>query len=204
MEGLQDFFRSLEGWGGYLFLFLSSMIENLFPPFPGDTFVILGAFLVGRGQLAFFPAYCSTTLGSIAGFMTLYFVGRKLGERFFEGRAWRFFSQEHFNRVLQWFGRYGYTVIALNRFLSGFRGVVSLGAGIVRMDKKIVFLLGLLSCLIWNALLMGVGVWIGENWIVIVRNYQIAVLGLLLVLFIFLWTKSMIKRRLEKQSRCVD
>lgn len=204
MEGLQDFFRSLEGWEGYLFLFLSSMGENLFPPLPGDTFVILGAFLVGRGQLAFLPAYGSTTLGSMTGFMVLYFVGRKLGKRFFEGKACRFFSQGHFDRVLQWFDRYGYVVIGLNRFLSGFRGVVSLGAGIVRMNIKNVFLLGLLSCLIWNALLMGVGVWIGENWIVIVRNYQIAVLGLLLVLFIFLWTKNMIKRRLERQSQCVN
>ncbi|MBN2030505.1 DedA family protein [bacterium] len=198
MEGLQDFFRSLEGWGAYLFLFLSSMVENLFPPFPGDTFVILGAFLVGRGQLGFFPAYVSTTLGSLAGFMTLYLVGRKLGKRFLEGRAWRFFSQEHFNRVLRWFDRYGNTVIALNRFFSGFRGVVSLGAGIVRMDMKIVLSLGFLSCLIWNSILMGVGIWIGENWIMIVRNYQLGVLCLLFLLLIFLWIKTAIKKKIEK------
>lgn len=200
MEGLNNFFHSLEGWEGYLFLFFSSMCENLFPPLPGDTFVILGAFLVGRGQLAFLPSYISTTTGSMIGFMFLYFLGRKLGGRFFKGKTWRYFSQDHFNRVLQWFDRYGYVVIGFNRFLSGFRGVVSLGAGIVRMDMKMVLILGLLSCLIWNGILMGVGIWIGENWIVIVRNYQIGIFALILFSLIFLWARILIRKK-ERRSR---
>ncbi len=196
MEGLNNFFNSLEGWGGYFFLFFSSMCENLFPPLPGDTFVMLGAILVGKGQLAFLPSYISTTVGSMIGFMTLYFLGRKLGRRFFEDKTSRFFSQDHFDRVLRWFDRYGYVVIGFNRFLSGFRGVVSLGAGIVRMNMKIVILLGLLSCLIWNGILMGVGIWIGENWIVIVRNYQIGIFALILFGFIFLYTRFIIKKKI--------
>lgn len=192
---MQDFFGSLGGWWGYVFLFFSSMAENLFPPLPGDTFVVLGAFLVGRGQLRFLPAYLATTAGSISGFMVLYFVGVRWGRGFFKKKGGQFFSEKNLFRMEQWFARYGYLVLAVNRFLSGFRGIVALGAGIVRMDVKIVLGLGLLSCLIWNGILMGVGIWLGENWAVIVRHYQLAVFVLIVLFLVFWWVKALLRRR---------
>jgi len=192
---VQDFFGSLGGWWGYVFLFFSSMAENLFPPLPGDTFVVLGAFLVGRGQLRFLPAYLATTAGSISGFMVLYFVGVRWGRGFFKKKGGQFFSEKNLFRMEQWFARYGYLVLAVNRFLSGFRGIVALGAGIVRMDVKIVLGLGLLSCLIWNGILMGVGIWLGENWAVIVRHYQLAVFVLIVLFLVFWWVKALLRRR---------
>lgn len=195
MDRLQDFFRSLEGWEGYVFLFLSSLGENLFPPMPGDTFVVLGAFLVGRGQLAFLPAYIMATAGSISGFMILYFVGLRWGREIFRKKSGRFFSEEQLERVELWFARYGYLVIGINRFMSGFRAIVSIGAGIARMDSKKVFGLCLLSCLIWNGLLMGLGVWVGENWADIVNHYQLVVFILIFIFVIFICVRSVLKKR---------
>ena len=77
IEKLEAFFASLSTPWGYVFLSLSSFIENIFPPLPGDTFVVLGAFLVGRGHMAFAPTYAATLVGSVLGFMTYYAVGRK-------------------------------------------------------------------------------------------------------------------------------
>jgi len=195
VDRLQDFFRSLEGWEGYVFLFLSSLGENLFPPMPGDTFVVLGAFLVGRGQLAFLPAYIMATAGSISGFMILYFVGLRWGREIFRKKSGRFFSEEQLERVELWFARYGYLVIGINRFMSGFRAIVSIGAGIARMDSKKVFGLCLLSCLIWNGLLMGLGVWVGENWADIVNHYQLVVFILIFIFVIFICVRSVLKKR---------
>lgn len=195
MDRLQDFFRSLEGWGGYVFLFLSSLGENLFPPLPGDTFVVLGAFLVGRGQLSFLPAYIMATAGSISGFMILYFVGLRWGREIFRKKRGRFFSEEQLGRLELWFARYGYLIIGINRFMSGFRAIVSIGAGIAKMDSKKVFGLCLLSCLIWNGLLMGLGVWVGENWVVIVNHYQLVVFILIFILIIYIWVRSVLKKR---------
>ncbi len=196
MDGLQEFFRSLEGGAGYVFLFFSSLGENLFPPMPGDTFVVLGAFLVGRGHLDFVPAYLSASAGSLLGFMMLYFVGLRWGRKIFQGRTGRFFSQDRLVEVEFWFDRYGYVVIAVNRLLSGFRALVSLGAGIARMDAKRVFGLCLVSVLIWNGILMGVGVYVGENWAVIVRHYQwivfVLIAGIILV--------SLIRARMRKRE----
>ena len=72
---------------------------------------------------------------------------------------------------------------------------MSLGAGIAKMNPKWVFGLALLSCVIWNAILMGLGVWVGENWAVIVRHYQWAVSILIVFFILFFWVKALLKRR---------
>ncbi len=78
----------------YLFLFLSAIIENLFPPIPGDTITVFGAFLVGVGRLNYFGVYLSTTLGSVIGFMTLFLIGKYLGRKFFHEKNYKHFSIE--------------------------------------------------------------------------------------------------------------
>jgi membrane protein DedA with SNARE-associated domain len=195
MEGLERLFQSLSGPASYGFLFLSSYVENLFPPAPGDTFTVIGAVLAGRGQLSFLPAYLSTLLGSVAGFMTCYAIGRRWGREWFHGRRSRIFSGEHLERVERWFGRYGLWVLVFNRFLSGFRSVVSFAAGMARMDAWKVFLLALVSCAAWNGLLMRLGLWAGGHWAGIVRNYERVMLGVIAGVLLFWWARSVIRKR---------
>ena len=47
---------------------------------------------------------------------------------------------------------------------------------------------------VWNGILMGVGVWVGENWAVIVRHYQWIVFILILLFVIFLWVRAMLRK----------
>ena len=195
MDGLRVFFQSLDSWWGYLFLCVSAMAENLFPPLPGDSFVILSAFLVGRGHLQFLPAYTASTVGSITGFMLLFFAGKYWGRRLFQRGKGRFFSFNHLEKVEGWFERFGFLVIVFNRFLSGFRSIVSFAAGMAGMNTRKVFLLALLSCLIWNGVLMGVGVTVGENWVVIVSHYKRVVLALIVILLSFIWIKTYLQKR---------
>jgi membrane protein DedA with SNARE-associated domain len=61
----------------YFLLALSAYVENLVPPIPGDTITAFGAFLVGTGRLDFFGVFLSTTLGSLLGFLTLFWLVRK-------------------------------------------------------------------------------------------------------------------------------
>jgi len=180
---------------GYGFLFISSYAENLFPPAPGDTFTVIGAFLVGRGRMSLVPAYLSTLLGSVSGFMTCYAIGRRWGREWFKGKPGRLFSRRHLEQVERWFGRYGNWVLVFNRFLSGFRAVVSFAAGMAVMDARKVFLLALISCSVWNGLLMGMGLWAGGHWAVIVQNYERVMLGAIAGLLLFWWIRSVIRKR---------
>ena len=45
----------------YLFLFAIAFIEYVFPPIPGDTVMVFGAYLVGTGKLDLLIVYIITT-----------------------------------------------------------------------------------------------------------------------------------------------
>ncbi len=179
----------------YAFLFASAFVENVFPPIPGDTVTIFGAYLVGRGVLNFWGVYIATTLGSITGFMTIYGIAFYLEWKVLEKYQAKWMAKNHIQRVEAWFQRFGYWVVLANRFLSGARSVISLAAGLTRMRPVPVFLLALVSCAIWNGLLIYLGASLGKNWqevVQFVKTYNTYVLTLLVFLgiayFLFRWS----------------
>jgi len=166
----------------YGFLFLSAVIENLFPPIPGDTITAFGAFLVGIGRLDFIFVYLSTTAGSVAGFMMLFLLGRKLSREFFISKNYSFFSAESITTAENWFRQYGLFVVIANRFLPGIRSVISIVAGISTLDVRKVFLLSLVSASVWNIIWIYAGYVLGNNWDLVkekighlMRSYNIVV-----------------------------
>ena len=148
----------------YIFLFLSSIIENLFPPIPGDTITVFGAFLVGTGRLDYVLVFLVTTAGSVAGFMILAILGRLISREFFIKRNYKFFSAASIVSAEAWFERYGFWVILINRFLPGIRSVVSIVSGITKLKLFHVFFLSLASAAVWNLIWIQVGFVLGNNW----------------------------------------
>lgn len=166
----------------YGILFLSAVVENLFPPIPGDTITAFGAFLVGAGILDYGYVYLATTMGSVIGFMALYFVGRALKREFFIRKNYKAFSAESIVKAETWFSRWGYYIVLANRFMPGIRSVISIVSGISRLNYIYVTLLALVSASIWNLIWIHTGYVIGGNWEYfkdrmadILRNYNIAV-----------------------------
>ena len=165
----------------YFFLFLSAVVENLFPPIPGDTITALGAFLVGTGRLNYILVYISTTLGSVAGFMTLFFIGRFLQREFFLKKNYKFFSADSIVAAENWFSKFGYYIVVGNRFMPGVRSVISIVSGILKLSILKVFILSLVSAAVWNLIWIQAGFMLGNNWEVvknrfgeIIKNYNIA------------------------------
>ncbi|MBN2366169.1 MAG: DedA family protein [Calditrichaeota bacterium] len=148
----------------YMVLFISAFIENIFPPIPGDTVTLIGAFLTGKGILNFWGVYISTTLGSVTGFMGLYAVAYWLEESWIEKHRPRWLKATKIDKVEVWFNKYGYWVILMNRFLSGVRSVISLVAGLSKLRTFRVFLLSLFSCALWNGIIIYMGAALGRNW----------------------------------------
>lgn len=118
----------------YVILFFTTLAENLFPPFPGDTITLISAYLVGIGVLDIWWTYGITTAGSLAGFLILYILGALVGRRYFSRKNFRYFSRQSIQRVEELFERRGVIIIALNRFLSGIRALISLVAGIAEYN----------------------------------------------------------------------
>ncbi len=144
----------------YGILLLSAFLENIVPPIPGDTVVVFSAYLVGRGLLDIWPVFFATCVGGMAGFLAMYYLGYSRGHAFFAGRR----GTAKLAQAEQWLSRYGVVLILGNRFLSGIRSVIAIGAGLGRMPWPIVALCGAISMAAWNGLLLYVGILVGENW----------------------------------------
>ena len=179
----------------YVLLFINAFVEYIFPPIPGDTIMVFGAYLVGTEKLNFVPVYCVSTAGSLSGFMALFLFGKYLGREFFLRRDYRFFSREMIFRVEQWFHRYGVGLIAANRFFSGVRSAIALFSGISQMQIMVTTLAALISSLIWNALLISGGYFLGKNWqlvLTILKRYNQAVIIIIILTLVcyYVWKKK--------------
>jgi membrane protein DedA with SNARE-associated domain len=77
--------------------------------------------------------------------------------------------------------------LAVNRFLPALRAFFFVGAGLSRMSLGAVILYGGISALLWNAMLMGVGYAVGNNWEALsdlAERYTVATLTLIVVVVV--------------------
>ncbi len=209
LDRLLSLFDALPNAVLYCLLGVSAFVENIFPPIPGDTITAFGAFLVGTGRLGFLGVYIATTLGSLAGFMTLFWIGGLLGRKFFIEKDYRLFSAESIIRAEEWFRKYGYFLILLNRFFPGIRSIISLAGGISKLGVFRVSLLALVSAAAWNLIWIAIGYSLGNNWEIvkekmgaILFQYNLSFLALAaLVILIFLLRMIRKKRQAKKGER---
>ena len=191
LDRFLSYLDSLPDFLIYCLLGLSAFLENVFPPAPGDTITAFGAFLVGTNRLQFPAMFISTTLGSLAGFMFLFWIGNLLGRRFFIERDFWYLKAENIIRAEEWFRKYGYLLILLNRFFPGIRSVISIAGGISKLRVLKVTVCALISCSVWNLIWICMGYTLGTNWETakekmegIMVGYNIVFLGSLGVLIV--------------------
>ncbi|HZS03440.1 MAG TPA: DedA family protein [Blastocatellia bacterium] len=164
VEQLIGWLQQLPPVGVLALVFLIAYIENVFPPSPSDVMLVFAGTLVGVGAIGFFPMLISSTLGGTLGFMTAYAGGRYFEEHIVEGRFGRFLPVRAIHRVESMFQRFGYGVIVANRFISGPRAIVSVAAGMSRMNLPATTVLCAISAAAWNTILILLGKSFGHNW----------------------------------------
>ncbi|NIN00800.1 MAG: hypothetical protein GTO24_22785 [candidate division Zixibacteria bacterium] len=157
----------------YVFIFLSSVFENFFPPFPGDTVTFVGGYLAGTQHLTFPLVFLSACLGCLSGAMLLYLLGKNKGRKVFLKDGKRVFDRAHLEKVEKWFKRYGERVLVLSRFLAGVRSVVALAAGVGNVSLKKMTIYTSISIVLWNGIILFFAFKVQQNWREILRMIQI-------------------------------
>jgi membrane protein DedA with SNARE-associated domain len=189
----EDILNSLSSFSPlwiYVCLFLFSFIENIFPPSPSDVVIVIAGTLISAGTIDFIPTIFITTIGSVLGFMTLFFIGTQVDKKIIERGRFKFLSREALEKAEKWFSKYGYWIILGNRFLSGTRAVISFFAGLSELNYKKTILLSLISSTIWNLLIISLGVLFGNNASIVDKylktysNIVLIVVAIVIVLFI--------------------
>jgi membrane protein DedA with SNARE-associated domain len=195
-----EWLQSLSPVWIYAVLALTAYVENLIPPFPGDVSVVVGGYLAGIGLIGLVPAIGFVAGASALGFMTMYAVGRRLGEAVEDPARLRWIPKGSVRTAKRWLQRWGYGVVAANRFLSGVRAVITLLAGAARLGVGPTAFFAALSALVWTTILAYAGYAVGANWAVLLvwlRAYgQVVTVAVLVVVAVVVG-----RRRWRRQVR---
>jgi membrane protein DedA with SNARE-associated domain len=121
--------------GGYLGIIVLMAIGSTPVPLPAEVVVPPAAFLAAQGQLSLTGVILASTLGAYLGAAVVYWLSRWLG-RPLVVRFGRFilFPPKKLEEAEHWLARYEAGGIFFSRLLPGVRHLISIPAGIVRMN----------------------------------------------------------------------
>lgn len=167
-------------------------LENVFPPIPSEVILPLAGFSSTQGALNVWAALLFSVLGSVLGAYLLYGLGRVIGAerlRQIADRMW-LMKVSDVDKSLLWFHRYGTWSVFFGRLIPGVRSLISIPAGVAKMNLAVFGLLTTVGSLIWNSILIWAGVLLGERWEVVSTWFgqyaNVAYAVIVLVLLVFL------------------
>ncbi|WP_080875180.1 DedA family protein [Oceanobacillus timonensis] len=154
---------------GYLGIFLMMTLENLFPPIPSEIILPFGGFMTTYSVLTYLGVLAASTLGALIGAMLLYCAGMLLDIAWLEKMIDRYgkvlrLKRADIYKADAWFEKYGYWTVFFCRMVPLLRSLISIPAGMARMNFGIFILLTAVGSIIWNSILIGVGAVLGNNW----------------------------------------
>ncbi|MCM3215214.1 DedA family protein [Niallia taxi] len=190
---------------GYIGILLLITIENIFPPIPSEIILTFGGFMTTYTDMTVFGVVAVSTVGSVLGAVILYWIGTLLNMEKIESIVDRWghiirLTKEDVHKANGWFDKYGYWTVFFCRFIPLIRSLISLPAGMAKMNFGIFLVLTTLGTLIWNYVLIRIGAAVGSSWESIVEYMDIysniiyVVIALAIIVFLFLY----IRKRLIK------
>ncbi len=205
MDALIHLLSQNHGAISYLLIFGIGFLENVFPPVPGDTAVVLSAFLIQDGApLTFAGVLVSVSLGGAAGFFLVYYLTFRWGKEWILRQKWLHFDEIRLQKTDRLFRRYGDFLILGHRFFSGFRTAIAMVAGLSSVNVWKMLALSFVGVFIWNSGLLYLGTAIFKNHRALLdklktynQTVAIALVGIL-VLFAIIY---FLKRKRRKQNK---
>lgn len=174
---------------------LAVSLDNFFPPIPSEIILPLAGFAASQGTFSLAGALIATTVGSVFGACVLYWLGAVFGR---DRAAWIFdktplLKVSDLERTEAWFAKHGGQAVFFGRMVPIFRSLISIPAGVERMNFAAFFALTTAGSAIWNSIFVIAGYRLGENWDDVepyASLFQKLVIGLvLLVIAVFVFVR---------------
>jgi membrane protein DedA with SNARE-associated domain len=171
-ELLIDSFTALIDKLGYFGVGILMTLESMVAPVPSEAVMPFAGFLWHDGKMSFWLIVLVSTTGSIAGSLISYYIGayggRPLVRKF---GKYLLLNEHHLDTTERFFAKYGEKTIFISRFIPVIRHLISLPAGVGRMNIIKFSLYTVAGAAIWNGFLTWLGFELGSNWSAI-RKYS--------------------------------
>ncbi len=184
---------------GYPGIFLLMAVESSVIPFPSELVMPPAGYLVFQGKMNPWLVVLVGGLGSLAGAYANYYGARLLGRPLLLQYG-RFIglAEVKLERAEQFFNRHGEISTFIGRLTPVIRQLISVPAGLARMNHAQFAIYTTLGATIWCAVLTWIGYAIGDNQQLIsdmsrqAVAWTLAGCGLLLVSYLY-WHKKKVK-----------
>lgn len=187
---MQEFIINIMNSYGYLGVFLLILIENIFPPIPSEVILLFGGFMTTYTSLNVLGMTMSSTLGSVLGALILYKIGNFFNKETLKrlihtrlGKLLRI-NNSDIDSSFNYFQTKGEKTIFFCRFIPLIRSLISLPAGINKMNITKFTIYTTLGSLIWNIVLITLGHIVGSNWKSILKIFDLYSTYAVVIIFI--------------------
>ena len=150
---------------GYAGIFFLMMLESMIVPVPSEFVMPFAGFLVAQGSFNAALVILASTLGSITGSLIFYYIGKTGGHTLVEKYGkYVLVDAQDIKKTEAWFNKRGDLTIFLARLVPVVRHLISLIAGIGKMNVKKFIVYTILGAGLWNGILTYLGLYLGQHW----------------------------------------
>ncbi|VVB61446.1 SNARE associated Golgi protein [uncultured archaeon] len=187
----------LLGYGGIFFLM---MLESMVVPVPSEFVMPFAGFLVAQGKFNFILVILTSTIGSITGSLIFYYIGKTGGHTLVEKYGkYVLVDTEDIKKTEKWFNKRGELTIFFARLIPVVRHLISLIAGIGKMNVKKFFIYTILGATLWNAILTYLGFLLGQHWNEV--SHYLEGLDIVIVILLIIGCLYFVYRHLTKTKK---
>jgi membrane protein DedA with SNARE-associated domain len=166
-------------------VFLLMVLESMVFPVPSEAVMPFAGFLIVTGQFTFTGVIIASTLGSIVGSLASYAMGFYGGKPFIRRFGKYLLLDTHDLEITErFFAKRGELTIFISRFIPVIRHMISIPAGLGKMNIWKFIVYTILGAGMWNGFLAYIGYKLKSNWTEVMTYSHIidivvvAVLGL--------------------------
>lgn len=199
----------------YTTIFILMMVESTVIPFPSEVVVPPAAYQAAAGNLNIWLVILFATLGAVVGaiinYAAGYYLGRPVIYRFANSRLGKLclLSQEKIEKSEKYFNDHGAVATLTGRLLPGIRQLISVPAGLAKMNLgKFVFYTSL-GAGAWNIILAILG-WYLHSFVpqdelqAAINTYsdhiKVVIISLAVLALMFIIFRKLLKMRVAKQT----
>lgn len=192
-ELMQNIIIDIMNHFGYFGIFLLIAVENIFPPIPSEVILLFGGFMTTYTKLNIVGVVIAATLGSVAGAIVLYYIGKILNKdrlkKIVRGKIGKILrlKETDIDKADAWFDTKGQKTVFFCRFIPIVRSLISIPAGMSEMNLKKFLIYTTLGSAIWNVVLTIAGSIASKNWEKVLGffdQYSHIVMILLIIIFV--------------------
>lgn len=158
-----EYFQTLADWYmlhmNYLSITLLMVIESSFIPFPSEIVIPPAIWKAASGELNMYLVVLFATLGALIGAVINYFLaiwlGRAIVYSLVETKIGKLLllSRHKIEKAETYFNRHGKSSTFIGRLVPGIRQLISIPAGLAKMNFKQFVLFTILGSGLWNIIL---------------------------------------------------